>query len=362
VKRIKATYLNVAKLAKVSPATVSRVARGNVTVAPALREKIFKAAQQVGVDLREKLNERSRTIAFLLANRDILNSFHARILVGAEAYCASHNWELLFLSFRYAAKTPVRDLHLPQILSRPSAVRALILGGTNSTNMLLALRERGIPFSVLGNNVIGDWDASAFDAVYSDDIQGARDLTNGLILEGHRDIWFFGDLQLPWYARCAEGYRTAMQAAGLTPRFSEIHSDDRQLGYLAMRSLLSRQEPVTAVFAGSDQIASGVYEALRQSCVAIPSDISVAGFNDTESQLLHPAVTTVREFPGELGKHLADFVLRRIETPGMPAQHLTMPTQLVVRESTGPLPESASSRMGRTVVERRAFNTKDAGT
>lgn len=352
MKRIKATYLSVAKLAKVSPATVSRVARGNATVAPALREKILKAAQQVGIDLSEKLNERSRTIAFLLANRDILNSFHARILVGAEAYCASRNWELLFLSFRYLANTPIRELHLPQILGRPSTVRAVILGGTNSINMLTALRDRGIPFSVLGNNVIGEWDSSSFDTVYSDDIQGARDLTNDLVSEGHRDIWFFGDLQLPWYARCAEGYRMAMQSAGLTPRFSEFHSDDRQLGYLAMRSLLSRREAVTAVFAGSDQIASGVYEALRHSGLDIPGDISVAGFNDTEGQLLHPAVTSVREFPGELGKHLADFVLRRIETPGMSPQHLTIPTQLVIRESTGPVSEGASRSVERTLIER----------
>lgn len=353
MKRIKATYQSVAKLAKVSPATVSRVARGNATVAPALREKILKAAQQVGIDLSEKLNERSRTIAFMLANRDILNSFHARILVGAEAYCASQNWELLFLSFRYAPNTPARELHLPEILSRPSTVRAVILGGTNSMNMLTALRERGIPFSVLGNNVVGDWDPPAFDTVYSDDIQGAHDLTGNLIAEGHRDIWFFGDLQLPWYARCAEGYRAAMLAAGLTPRFSEIHSDDRQLGYLAMRSLLSRREAVSAVFAGSDQIASGVYEALRQSGVAIPADISVAGFNDTEGQLLHPAVTSVREFPGELGKHLADFVLRRIKAPGIPAQNLTIPTQLVVRESTGPLLEANTRVAGRPEIERQ---------
>lgn len=353
MKKAKATYQSVAKLAKVSPATVSRVARGNATVAPALREKILKAARQVGIDLSEKLNERSRTIAFMLANRDILNSFHARILVGAEAYCASQNWELLFLSFRYAPNTPARELHLPQILSRPSTVRAVILGGTNSMNMLLALQERDIPFSVLGNNVVGEWDPAASDTVYSDDIQGARDLTANLIAAGHRDIWFFGDLQLPWYARCAEGYRAAMQAAGLPTKFSEIHSDDRQLGYLAMRSLLSRHEAVSAVFAGSDQIACGVYEALRQSGVAIPGDISVAGFNDTESQLLHPAVTSVREFPEELGKHLADFVLRRIKTPGIPAQHLTIPTQLIVRDSTGPVPPVSGGMAGRTELERQ---------
>jgi LacI family transcriptional regulator len=135
------------------------------------------------------------------------------------------------------------------------------------------------------------------------------------ISNGHRDIWFIGDVELPWYARCAQGYRDSMRRAGLEPRLSEIHSDDHQLGYLAMRSILSRGEPVTAVFAGSDQIARGVYEALRQSGLSVAEDISVAGFNDSEAALMTPPLTSVREFPEELGKHLAEFVLRRIEKP-----------------------------------------------
>jgi len=94
-------------------------------------------------------------------------------------------------------------------------------------------------------------------------VQGAFELTSHLTADGHRDIWFIGDVELPWHARRAEGYRRSMLEARLEPRLSEIHSDDRQLGYLAMRSIISRGGPVTAVFAGSDQIASGVYDALR---------------------------------------------------------------------------------------------------
>jgi DNA-binding LacI/PurR family transcriptional regulator len=125
-----------------------------------------------------------------------------------------------------------------------------------------------------------------------------------------------------------------MVGSGLQPRFSEIHSDDRELGYLAMRSILSRREPVTAVIAGSDQIARGVYEALNQSGLRIPDDISVAGFNDSEASLMNPALTSVREFPEELGRHLAEFVLRRIQEPEREPQQLTIPTRVVVREST----------------------------
>lgn len=168
------------------------------------------------------------------------------------------------MSFRYSATVPGKDLALPRILNQGGIVRAMILSGINSGNLLTALREREIPFSVLGNNVLGHWNPHGFDAVYSDDIRGAQDLTNYLALQGHRDIWFIGDTDLPWYARCCQGYSQSMHQAGLQPKISEIHSEDQQLGYLAMKSILSRNESVTAVFAGSDQIARGVYEALRQ--------------------------------------------------------------------------------------------------
>src|SRR5581483_7715133 len=333
VVKKKPSFKELAKFAGVSAATVSRVAKGQVNVDPAIRARVRKGAEALGIDLDQKRNDKSSIIGFMLANRDLLHNFQARVLFGSESYCASQDRELLFMSFRYSPAIPPKELHLPKILTQPTIVRAMILGGTNSSNMLAALREREIPFAVLGNNVLGDWTPGKYDAVYSDDVQGAFDLTSQLIADGHRDIWFVGDIELPWYARCAEGYRQSMLQAGLQPRFSEIHSDDRQLGYLAVRSILSRREPVTAVFAGSDQIARGVYEALKQSGLNIPDDISVAGFNDSEGALMDPPLTSVREFPEELGKHLAEFVLRRIQTPEREPQQLTIPTQVVLRAS-----------------------------
>lgn len=335
--RSKLSLKYVAERAGVSLASVSRVARGQANVDPDIRDRVRKAAGELGVDLDQRNRGGSSMVGFILGNRDVLHSFQSRILLGAERYCSSQNVDLLFLSLRYSAATPSKELHIPQILTQPSPVRAVILGGTNSSNMIAALRERKIAFSVLGNNVVGPWNPSENDCVYSDDVQGAFDLTSQLIVDGHRNIWFIGDTDMPWYARCGRGYRQAMEQSGLQTRFSEIHSDDLQLGYLTMRSILSRREPVSAVFAASDQIARGVYEALRQSGVSIPQDISVAGFNDTEANLMHPTLTSVREFPEELGKHLAEFVLRRMREPGREPQQLTIPTRTVVRDSTAAL-------------------------
>ncbi|MBL9216689.1 MAG: LacI family DNA-binding transcriptional regulator [Opitutaceae bacterium] len=338
----KATFYELAKLAKVSAATVSRIAAGKQNVDPKIRERVRQAAAQLGIDLEKKRDETSRIIAFVLANRDILHSFQARVLAGAESYVSANNWELVFLTFRYPAGVPAKELHLPQILSRRTPARGVILAGVNSVNLLHALRERQVPFSVLGNNLIGGWEQDPCDVVCSDDIQGAFDVTSHLLAQHHRHIWFIGDTRLPWYTRCGEGYRRAMEGAGLPPRLCDIHSDGRELGYLGAKSILSRREPVTAIFAGSDHVAGGVYAALRESGVAVPGDISVVGFNDSEAALFHPSLTSVREFPEELGRHLAEFTLNRIRQPWLPPQRLTIPTQLISRESTRALLPAAA--------------------
>ncbi|MGI8959446.1 MAG: LacI family DNA-binding transcriptional regulator, partial [Bryobacteraceae bacterium] len=83
----------MARLANVSAATVSRVAAGKIHVDAAIRARVRKAAETVSVDLDQKRNEKSNVIAFMLANRDLLHNFQARVLFGSEAYCASQNRE-----------------------------------------------------------------------------------------------------------------------------------------------------------------------------------------------------------------------------------------------------------------------------
>ena len=193
------SFQDVARLAKVSTATVSRVARGNASVDEDMERRIRNAADKLGLSLEDSRHDRLSTIAFLLCNRDVHHTFQSLVLLGAEAYCAANERELLFISFRYPTGAPASQLHLPRAFERSDLVRGVILSGTNSAPMLELLRSRKIPFAVLGNNVIGDWPPDEYHSVFSDDVQGAFDLTNHLISQGHRDIWFFGDLSMPWY-------------------------------------------------------------------------------------------------------------------------------------------------------------------
>lgn len=331
VSRETQQYVDVARLAKVSVAAVSRVANGNSQVDPAVHATVLAAARKLGVTLAA--GKANRTIMFVLGNRDTVNEFQSKVLLGAEQYCGQHKCDLHFISFRCDLNAPLGTLRLPEALMGPNRPSGVILTGTHSASILSALAERLIPFSLVGNNIVGDWRPEQYDCVFTDDVRGSADITRYLISQGHRDIWYIGNQRLPWFARCAKGYRKAMEEAGLEPRFSEISSEDRELGYLAVKTILANGERPSALFVGTDQAASGVYQALQETGIRIPDDISVAGFNDTIAEVMHPGLTTVREFPRELGGHLAEFALRRIQEPDLRPQQLVMPTELIRRES-----------------------------
>ena len=324
-------YAEIGRLAKAIPSVLSRMTDGNHNVARSQPSSVLEADRESGLRLTPADN--TRTIAFILGNRDTVNEFQSKILLGAEGYCTGRNWALHFISFRSDLNAPLSSVSLPEILTSSNRPSGVILSGTHSANILAALCEEEIPFSIVGNNIVGDWQPERYDCVFTDDVRGSADITRYLITQGHRNIWYIGNQRLPWFARCARGYRQAMKEADLEPRFSEIGSEDRELGYLAVKALLASGERPTALFVGTDQAASGVYQALQESGIRIPDDISVAGFNDTIGEVLHPGLTTVREFPKELGVHLAEFTLRRIQEPDISPQQLVMPTELIRRES-----------------------------
>jgi len=336
-KRDRIGLREIANLAQVSVATVSRVLNGNTRVDPALRQTVLDAAAKLDIDVSSR--NKTKALAFLLSNRAMLHAFHSRVLIGAEAHCTALGWDMVFLSYNYSPNVSDRELHPPQILQRHDAVRAVILAGTNSMNMLRFLERKNITFAVLGNNVIDARDdLKQHDVVFTDDIQGAYDMTRYLINLGHRHIGFVGNLRLPWFARCFAGYRRAMDGAGLSQHLNSTDSeDDVESGYLGTKSLLAQNKSITAILAGDDPTAHGVYKALRDSGLRIPEDISVCGCNDTVGSWGHPPLTTIREFPEQLGKQLAEVVLNRIASPSLDPQRVTVPTELIKRDSCRPI-------------------------
>ena len=323
----------IAAESNVSVATVSRVLNGNSRVDPAIRDVVLQVAAKMKVDVSQR--NKTKALAFLLSNRAMLHAFHSRILIGAEAYCAANGWDMVFLSYKYSSAVPWKQLHLPKVMQRHDVVRAVILAGTNYPNLLELFDRKGIVYSVFGNNIIGEPTNFKGDIVYSDDLQGGEDMTKYLIGLGHRDIWFIGNIRMPWFARHFEGYRRTMTAAGLVPRLSNLEFEDEiQMGYINTKSILAQSQPrCTAILAGNDQTAHGVYKGVRDSGLKVADNVSVAGCDDTASAVLDPGLTTTREFPEQLGQQMVKLVLNRIAQPALPPQVITIPTELVKRES-----------------------------
>lgn len=340
----------VASAANVSLATVYRVLNGNHRVAPAVRKAVLEAAAKLDFDPSQR--NKTKALGFILSNRAMLHPFHSRILSGAETYCAAHGWDIVFLSHNYSPHVSWKELHLPKAVQRQDVVRGVILAGVTSTNLLEMLNQRGTIFAVYGNNVIGDSKSLKNDVVFSDDIKGGEDMTRYLIGLGHRQICFVGNTRLPWVARGFEGHCRVMEEAGLEPRRSSIDSEDAvESGYLGVKSLLAREEPVTAIFAGTDATAYGVYKGLRDSGLGVPDDVSVVGSDDSLGACLYPGLTTIREFAEQLGRHMVEMVLNRIANPGLEPQSMLIPTELIKRDSCRPV-DVRETATGKHAVDR----------
>jgi DNA-binding LacI/PurR family transcriptional regulator len=144
----------IASAAHVSIATVSRVLNGNSRVDRTIQKTVLDAASNLNVNFSPR--NKVKALAFLLSNRAMLHAFHSQILIGAEAYAAARGWDMVFLSFNYSPKISWKEVHLPTIVQRRDLVRAVMLAGTNSTNLIEKLAHEGIPSVVLGNNILDE--------------------------------------------------------------------------------------------------------------------------------------------------------------------------------------------------------------
>lgn len=333
----KVSLQDVARSAGVSLTTAWRVVNRTGRVSPEIAESVRKAAERLQMDLRR--GSGTKLIAFLLGNRNLLHPFHSRILAGVESYCTRHDYHVIFLSLHYPLDVPWKEIAVPKILRRRDFVDGFILAGPHGKNLLDLLAQCDLPVAVQANNIVGPWRDEEYDTVWFDDVDGEYRLAIHLISQGHRDIWFVGNRRLPWFESSYTGYARAMSEAGLAPRSAGLDLEQpREVGYLAVKSILAQSESVSAILAGSDATAQGVYDALRDSGMSIPEEISVAGFDDIEASALHPSLTTSHVFLEEIGRQLAEFLLRRIEQPSLAPQKSVIPTRLVKGESTAPAP------------------------
>ena len=158
----------------------------------------------------------------------------------------------------------------------------LILAGTNHPNLLIRIEKMRIPFVVFANNIFDFKGERHFDQVGFDGFRGEYEATAYVIGQGHRNIVFVGDLVYPWARNRHAGYLKACQEAKIKP---DSITSPRPPGFVAYgewacRGILTRKPSPTAVVAVNDEVAFGLWRAIRRRGLRVPDDISLVGFDD----------------------------------------------------------------------------------
>jgi LacI family transcriptional regulator, repressor for deo operon, udp, cdd, tsx, nupC, and nupG len=330
---VTSTVRDVAALAGVSAATVSRVLRGNPAISQATRERVEAAAAELGYVLPPTASDRAR-VAVVTPYID--RWYFAHVLDGVERVFADKGF--LLIVHRVVDLDDRRRALLGDI-PRREADGVLLVNVAPAPDEAALLAERRVPIVLLGAALPG------VARVGIDDLAAARTATAHLLELGHRRIAMVGGRpyeRIPFTAPLERrrGFLLAHKEAGVAwdPNL-EVSADFTTRGAqrVAM-GLLDRPQPPTAVFAASDEMAFGVMAAARHLGIRVPEDLSVVGIDDhdvSESLGLTTVAQPVRAL-GELAAlQLAGLITH--STRSDPAQSVTVPTLLVVRTSTARL-------------------------
>jgi len=332
------TIRDVARAAGVGIGTISRVLNSSSQVSRETRARVLEAIRRLGfrpnAQARRILRRRSEIVCFLLSNRDFLHPFHARILQGVESYASSLKHHVLFAVLHYSPRVPPEKIDLPPVLQEHGLIDGVILAGTIYPNLLRRIESIHMPFVAFSNNVVGTDGEQHYDQVGFDDSNGTLQATRYLIEQGHRLIGFVGDTSYPWIQRRFDGYRQAMRESKLKPISAMPRSLDGfvDFGQKSALRILSRKTRPTAVVAGNDETAYGLWVSLRRHGVKVPEEISLIGFDDREEAvLMDPPLSTVRVHKEEIGETCMKMLLERLHHPQMAFSHRILPTEFVVR-------------------------------
>ncbi len=338
----KTTIREVARAAGVGIGTISRVLNSSSQVSRKTRARVLEAIRRLGfrpnAQARRILKRRSEMVCFLLSNRDFLHPFHARILQGVESYASGLKQHVLFAALHYSPRIPAHKIDLPPVLQEHGLIDGVILAGTVYPNLLRRIESMQMPLVAFSNNVVGVGmdDEQQFDQVGFDDFSGMLHATRHLIDKGHRQIVFAGDISYPWLHRRFEGYRQGMRENKLKPILitGQSHLRFGDFGQESVRRILSRRPRPTAVVAGNDEIAYGLWRSLCRHGVKVPAEISLVSFDDREeAMLMDPPLSTVRVHKEAIGETCMKMLLERLHHPQMAFSQRVLPTEFVMRGS-----------------------------
>jgi LacI family transcriptional regulator len=320
----KATIYQVAQLAGVSIATVSRALRDSELVTAQTRERVRQAAETLQFTpsrLGRSLAE-GRHAANGIVFPDLVGPYYAEVVLGYEAAAAGFGSSVVILAThgRDDAASAVRDL-----AARVDGLT--IMGQTVGDDVVLGLARTGLPLVLLARDPV-----PGVDTVRARNDRTARDLVEHLLTHGHRTFVFLGHpVGAPDVAGRYQGVATALSKHGLdVPEPVRLKGFDLESGREAAHEMLRRQKPDTVICA-NDEVALGVLLAAEEQGV----ELAVTGWDDLLAARF-AGLTTVRQPMRDLGATAARWLDQRIKQDGpTPPKRRILPTQLVVRRSCG---------------------------
>ncbi|HOB93655.1 MAG TPA: LacI family DNA-binding transcriptional regulator [Aquabacterium sp.] len=331
------TLADVARLAEVSPITVSRALRGERAVDPALVARVKAAADRLGYvpdpAARALASRHSTHVALLIPM--LSNALFVDLLDGVQRTLRSAGYETLIGVTHYDA-VEEEQLLREQLQHRPAGLLVTGLDRSASTRALIA--GSGVPCVHLMETADQPADGPAIYSVGLSQADAAAAMTRHLLDRGHRRIAFAAaQLDARTLQRLA-GWRRTMQAAGLHDAMLEWQNpapSSLALGGAMFTQIMAQQPPVQAIFFCNDDLAQGALLAALRQGVQVPQRVAIAGFNDlTGSDQMLPPLSTVRTPRAEIGIAAARMLLGLMRGEAPPSPCVDLGYELVLREST----------------------------
>ncbi|MEH0759791.1 LacI family DNA-binding transcriptional regulator [Vibrio sp. 16] len=329
------TIKEVAELAKVSQATVSRAINNHPTVKEANRKKVFAAIEQLGYKpnafAQALASSRSNSIGMLVGSLD--GPFYGPLMHHTEDTIRRNNNHLIVTS---GQESHTKERESIEFL-RSKRVDGFILHSDKLSDDELIDVVKETPATIILNRFIPD---IADNCIFIDNELGGYLATKHLLDKGHQKIaCITGQLSKGDSRDRLQGYRLALAEAGITynPSYVIEGRFDHDGNHERTRRLLDRAPDITAVFCQNDNIALAVYDVAAERNITIGKDLSVVGFdNDYHSAHIRPRLTTVNFPVEEMGREAARGVLAIVQDNPANMKKQLQP-ELIVRDSVGTL-------------------------
>lgn len=332
-----ATLKDVARLAGVSVSTVSHVINGYNDINQETRARVLEAIKQLNYHRNSMakglVKRRSSLIGLIMFGEGISHPFFYQVVRGFIDEIEQRDFNAVL------SRVDTENWDSAPILRKMHEHRMeglVVMGVWESHPAAVAIAQCGIPTVFVDAMMEGRKIAS----VSSENRRGMYQATEYLIQLGHRRIGFVNVTSGARIFRDRlDGYKAALRDYGI--EFDQglyVESANfEEEGHKVTRDLLSREPGITAIVTASDRVALGVMEELRQEGFSVPGDISVVGFDDIDmARFSSPPLTTVRQHGETMGRRAARHLIDMIEDQNYLGSRITVDTELIIRESTGP--------------------------